>query len=118
MEDDESEEAIQDALRPVANILMGPFTEMGHNHKALDHLYQEVKDMDVTDAKKLANLVFLNVCIEETLRLYPALITGGSRMATQKDMTVAGRWIPPYTKIVAPPYLIARTPEQHATHPY
>ncbi|KAK6860496.1 cytochrome P450 [Apiospora arundinis] len=75
---------------------------MGHNHKALDHLYQEVKDMDVTDAKKLANLVFLNVCIEETLRLYPALITGGSRMATQKEMTVAGRWIPPYTKIVAP----------------
>ncbi|KAK8851119.1 cytochrome P450 [Apiospora arundinis] len=73
---------------------------MGHNQKALEHLYQEVKDMDVTNAKKLAN--------EETLRLYPALITGGSRMARQKDMVVAGRWIPPYTTIVAPPYLIAR----------
>ncbi|KAK7999596.1 benzoate 4-monooxygenase cytochrome P450 [Apiospora arundinis] len=79
---------------------MGLFTEMGHNQKALEHLYQEVKDMDVTNAKKLAN--------EETLRLYPALITGGSRMARQKDMVVAGRWIPPYTTIVAPPYLIAR----------
>ncbi|KAK7941421.1 benzoate 4-monooxygenase cytochrome P450 [Apiospora aurea] len=123
MQDEESEEVINDALRwlsgdslqtivagsgPIANALVGLFTEVGRNPKVLEHLYQEVKDVDVADAKALASLTFLNACIEETLRLYPALMTGGSRMTTHGGLAVCGRWIPPYTNIVAPQYLISR----------
>lgn len=74
-----------------------------------DQLYHVIKDVDVSDIKKLANSAFLNACIEETPSLYPALMIGGTRMTTKNGMVVAGKFIPPYTNIVAPQYLISRS---------
>ncbi|KAI5862504.1 cytochrome P450 [Durotheca rogersii] len=104
----DSLQAIVAGSGPIANALLGLFTEVGRSPTAQEKLYHELKDTDVSDIKALANLPFLNACIDETLRLYPALMTGGTRMTTQNGMTVAGRFIPPYTTIVAPQYLISR----------
>lgn len=76
---------------------------------ALDDLFHELKGVDVSKTKALAELPFLNACINETLRLYPALMTGGNRMTTENGMMVAGKWIPPLTNIVAPQYIISRS---------
>ncbi|KAI1662063.1 cytochrome P450 [Daldinia decipiens] len=104
----DSLQAIVAGSGPIANALLGTFTELGRDHTTQEKLYYELMDIDVSDTKVLANLPFLNACIDETLRLYPALMTGGTRMTTQKGMTIAGRFIPPYTNIVAPQYLISR----------
>lgn len=123
MEDVESQEIIDNALAwlsgdslqaivagsgPIANALMGLFTEMGRTPSAQEKLHHELRNIDVSDITTLANLPFLNACIDETLRLYPALMTGGTRTTTQNGMIIAGRFIPPYTTIVAPQYLISR----------
>ncbi|KAK5993999.1 Cytochrome P450 monooxygenase FCK2 [Cladobotryum mycophilum] len=123
MEDGENQEIIHNALlwlsgdsmqamaagsSPIANTLLGLFTEVGRTTGASDKLYDELNGVDASDVKALATLPYLNACIDETLRLYPALMTGGTRMTTQNGMTVAGRYIPPYTNIVAPQYLISR----------
>ncbi|KAI0858813.1 cytochrome P450 [Xylaria cubensis] len=62
------------------------------------------------EAKTMAwdKLPFLNGCINETMRLYPALPTGGTRQTVDKAITIAGRYIPPYTTIVAPRWSIGR----------
>lgn len=61
------------------------------------------------DNKVLTRLPFLNAVLSESLRLHPALITGGSRQAGEHGITIAGTFIPPYTNIVAPQYHIARS---------
>ncbi|KAH8160198.1 hypothetical protein CIB48_g8037 [Xylaria polymorpha] len=53
-------------------------------------------------------LPFLDGCINETLRLYPPLPTGGARQTVDKPITIAGRYIPPQTTIVAPRWSIGR----------
>lgn len=88
---------------------MGLFTELGRHPASLRQLFEEVKDVDTSDIKIIANLTFLNACIDETLRLYPALMTGGTRMTTENGMMVAGKFIPPHTNIVAPQYIISRS---------
>ncbi|KAI1198636.1 cytochrome P450 [Nemania serpens] len=53
-------------------------------------------------------LPFLDGCINETMRLYPALPTGGARQTVDKVVTIGGRCIPPGTTIVAPRWSIGR----------
>lgn len=63
----------------------------------------------------LEQLPLLNACINEVLRLYPPVPTGGMRQ-TVKPMTIAGRVIPPDTVIVAPRWSIGRS-ETHSSLP-
>lgn len=51
---------------------------------------------------------FLNACINETLRLYPGVPTGGIRQTTERGMHIGDRWIPPYTMIVTPRWTLGR----------
>ncbi|KAI0169851.1 cytochrome P450 [Hypoxylon sp. FL1284] len=51
---------------------------------------------------------FLNGCINETLRLYPPIPTGGVRQTVDKPIVVGGTVIPPHTTIVAPRWSIGR----------
>lgn len=65
-------------------------------------------DVDVNDLKMLNRLPHLNAVLNETLRLYPALLSGGNRKTSENGATIAGRFIPPHTTIIAPRYSIAR----------
>ncbi|KAF8205448.1 cytochrome P450 [Mycena galopus ATCC 62051] len=68
---------------------------------------------DPFDVKKHQELHFLSACINETLRLHPALPTGGARQVylNQPGRSIAGRFIPPGTSITMPPYSLHRNPE-------
>ncbi|KAI1778530.1 cytochrome P450 [Hypoxylon cercidicola] len=59
-------------------------------------------------AEALEKLPFLNACINETLRLYPQVPTGGIRQTTEKGIFIGETFIPPQTVIVAPRWSIGR----------
>ncbi|KAI0012738.1 cytochrome P450 [Xylariaceae sp. FL0662B] len=59
-------------------------------------------------AATLETLPFLNGCINEILRLYPGVPTGGIRQTVDKGMKLGEHWIPPRTVIVAPRWSIGR----------
>ncbi|KAI1293098.1 cytochrome P450 [Xylaria venustula] len=54
------------------------------------------------------DLPYLDACIEEILRLYPTVLTGGIRQTVDKGFMIGGQWIPPNTVIVAPRRSISR----------
>ncbi|KAI0384996.1 cytochrome P450 [Hypomontagnella monticulosa] len=60
------------------------------------------------DSSAWSNFPYLNGCINEVLRLYPPIPTGGVRQTVDKPVLVGGRWIPPHTTIVAPRWSIGR----------
>ncbi|KAI0380762.1 cytochrome P450 [Hypomontagnella monticulosa] len=61
-------------------------------------------------ASNLQSLPFLNALISETLRLHNPVPTGTPRITGPEGLTIAGRYIPPFTTVVAPRYHIARLP--------
>ncbi|KAL8891148.1 MAG: hypothetical protein Q9192_005778, partial [Flavoplaca navasiana] len=62
----------------------------------------------IDDLHALQSLPHLNGIINETLRLHPAVPTGGLREAPTEGCTVAGRFIPGKTTICAPRYTLGR----------
>lgn len=56
----------------------------------------------------LERLPYLDACITETLRLYPAVPTGSIRQTTTKAIRVGDNLIPPDTIIVSPRWTIGR----------
>ncbi|KAI1089758.1 cytochrome P450 [Rostrohypoxylon terebratum] len=89
---------IQDALRD-------EITNSGISNKKQgdDQTYENLNETT------LGKLPFLNACINESLRLYPPVPTGGIRQTVEKGIVVNGRWIPPHTIIVAPRWSIGRS---------
>ena len=94
---------------PTTVTLIGAFAEMAKHPEHQDLIYEEVKDVDMNDFKAIANLPHLNAIIKETLRLYPSLLSGGSRKTLDEPVEIGGRVIPPHTTIVAPRYTINRS---------
>ena len=92
-------------LRP---LLWGIFYELTRDPRHTLKIYNEVQDFDVRDAKLLSKLPHLDAVIIKTLRLYPALPTGGNRKTPDRGVTIGGRYIPPHTTIVAPRFSISR----------
>ncbi|CAJ2511289.1 Uu.00g069140.m01.CDS01 [Anthostomella pinea] len=60
------------------------------------------------DAAALERLPFLDACINETMRFYAPIPSGGARQTTEKGVKVGDTWIPPNTIIIAPRYSISR----------
>ncbi|ORY67582.1 cytochrome P450 [Pseudomassariella vexata] len=106
--------AIVAGSEPTAASLLGVFCELAkHPHHAdliYDELVNAVSDSDdiTTDLKTLSRLGHLNGVLNEALRLYPALLTGGARKTTDKGIIVGGTFIPPHTTIIAPRFTISR----------
>lgn len=94
---------------PTAAALIGIFCELAKHPEHIDKVYEELKDVDVTDLKTLTSLPHLNAVINEGLRLYPALLTGGARKTTENGATIGGTFIPPNTTIIAPRHVISRS---------
>ncbi|KAI0545595.1 cytochrome P450 [Xylaria curta] len=80
-----------------------------------DMLLDELKKYHVTSgapsmAQSLQSLPFLNSIINETLRLHNPVPGGLPRITGPEGVTIAGRYIPPFTTIIAPRYHVARLP--------
>ncbi|KAI1095731.1 cytochrome P450 [Rostrohypoxylon terebratum] len=102
-------QAIVAGSAPIANTLLGLLTELGRAPVHAQKIYEELEGInDVSDVKELTKLPHLNACITETLRIYPALVTGGQRKTGNNSIIVAGTIIPPHTTITAPQWVIAR----------
>ncbi|KAI0887576.1 cytochrome P450 [Annulohypoxylon maeteangense] len=69
----------------------------------------ETRGVYERDFAKLASLPHLNAFIDETLRLIPpAGMTGTARITGEQGMTFENVYIPPFTKVTAPRYIIMR----------
>ncbi|KAI8631113.1 cytochrome P450 [Xylariaceae sp. FL1651] len=75
-----------------------------------DILLNELKQGNISEpsASNVQSLPILNAVINETLRLHSPVPTGTPRDTGANGLTVAGRYIPPHTTIVAPRHNISR----------
>lgn len=87
---------------------MGIFCELARNPEHAEKIYKEIRNLDIRDAKLLQTLPHLEAVIIETLRLYPALPTGGNRKTLEHGVTIGGTYVPAHTTIAAPRYTISR----------
>ena len=63
---------------------------------------------DISDYSALQSLPYLNSLINETLRLHPAVPTGGLRNTPPEGITIAGRYIPGNITVAIPQYSLHR----------
>ncbi|KAK2873645.1 hypothetical protein FQN49_002198 [Arthroderma sp. PD_2] len=92
----------------VAPTMVFLFYELLRHPVQAEKLYQELQAVELMDAKALRDLPHLNAVIKETLRLHPAVPTGGYRDTPPEGMTIGGTYIPGNTTMVAPRYVLHR----------
>ncbi|XDG10330.1 hypothetical protein ABKA04_009945 [Annulohypoxylon sp. FPYF3050] len=100
--------AIVAGSEPTAYIILAIFCELAKHPHHAENIYEELDGIDVTDLKKLNWASHLNAVINETLRLYPALLTSSARKTTKEGVMIGGVYIPPETTIVSPRFSIQR----------
>ena len=100
----------------MATALLFVFYHLAQKPRYLREIQRELATIDsIEDLNALRELSCLNGIIEETLRLHPAVPTGGLRQTPPEGTMVAGRFIPGNTVICAPRYSIARRISPFAT---
>ncbi|KAK6957361.1 hypothetical protein Daesc_000145 [Daldinia eschscholtzii] len=92
----------------IAPTLVFAFYELARSPWHQDILLSELKDVDIYDKSQLQNCNHLTALINETLRLYPPVPTGGYRQSPPTGMTINDVYIPGNVTIVAPRYSLAR----------
>lgn len=93
----------------VAPSLVFAFYHLARDPQHADKIRQELQTVEsIYDTAALQKLKHLAAFTNEILRLYPPTPTGGYRISPPQGLTIAGRYIPGNTTIVAPKYHIAR----------
>ncbi|KAF4511026.1 hypothetical protein G6O67_002864 [Ophiocordyceps sinensis] len=93
---------------PTTVTLIGVFAELAKHSEHADKIFEEVGHVDATDSGALSGLPHLNGVIKEAMRLYPAVLSGGSRKTMDQSVMIGGSLIPPHTTIVLPRFTINR----------
>ncbi|PLB41072.1 cytochrome P450 [Aspergillus candidus] len=89
---------------------------LAQNRECLTRLREEIAVLRSTvpttaaSHSSLAALPYLNGCINEGLRLYPAVMSGTQRQTGPNGAVIAGRFIPPDTLVSTPTYTLHRDP--------
>ena len=85
------------------------FYRLAQNPQHLKKIQRELDSIEsIDDLQSLQNLPHLNGTINETLRLHPAVPTGGLRQAPPEGAHISGRFVPGNTTVCAPRYTLAR----------
>lgn len=103
--------SFSDTTAPTLTIL---FYFLARYPEHAERIYEELKSIDVNNANALAKLPHLNGTINESMRLFPVILTGTSRMTPPEGLTVDGTFIPGEIKLCAPRYTIGRRKSAHA----
>ncbi|KAH8813447.1 cytochrome P450 [Flagelloscypha sp. PMI_526] len=96
------------------------FLLLSHPEK-LEELKKEIDTLDegeLSNFSRLAQLPYLNACIDETLRLFPPLPCYMSRAPPSgSGKVVAGRFVPDGTTVIIPTILLGRDPRYFYPEP-
>lgn len=96
-----------------ATVLTAAFHFLGRDRAAYEKLVAEVRSnfnsIDEITAANCEKLPYLQATINETMRLYPPLVTLGIRESPGAD--VDGAFVPKGTEVVAPQWVINRNPD-------
>ncbi|KAL8964359.1 MAG: hypothetical protein Q9183_004505 [Haloplaca sp. 2 TL-2023] len=89
--------------------LVFAFYHLARNPLFLSTLQEELDTLDPNpEMQHLQELPYLNGVINETMRLHPAVPTGGLRQTPPEGAVIAGRFVPGDTVICAPRYSLSR----------
>ncbi|KAI2629001.1 cytochrome P450 [Xylaria nigripes] len=92
----------------VASTLVFAMFELACNQSRQHLLYDELQNLDVHNREQLQHCDYLNAIINETLRLHPAVPTGGYRQSSPAGAIVNKTFVPGNVTIVSPRYSIGR----------
>ncbi|OJJ99918.1 hypothetical protein ASPACDRAFT_119792 [Aspergillus aculeatus ATCC 16872] len=103
------------ASETTTTLMSGMIAHLLNSPDALSQLTAEVRGRfrspsDITIAT-VNNLPFLNACVNEALRVYPAAPTQLPRVVPGEGATVCNRWVPGGTKVYVAPYATFRSAE-------
>ncbi|KAH7034608.1 cytochrome P450 [Microdochium trichocladiopsis] len=96
-----------------AQVLTMLFFELARRPGIQEVLRREVtsfaaSERDFPSTSNIKETTYLDGCINESLRLYPPVPSGGIRQTVDKGVYIGDTWIPPSTVIVAPRWTIGR----------
>ncbi|KAK8058852.1 Cytochrome P450 monooxygenase FUM2 [Apiospora phragmitis] len=101
------------AMHPVltrfkATLLSGAIYLLLTHSDAMIRLSREIRtkfrrEKDIAFSE-VATLPYLNACLKETSRVYPAVPIGSPRVVPEGGKSILGRWIPPETRVAVHHY--------------
>ncbi|KAK0744971.1 cytochrome P450 [Apiosordaria backusii] len=97
----------------IAPTLVFAFYELARDRGLQDRLREELEKVDIYDKGKLAKVGLLTGVIKETLRLWPAVPTGGYRQTPDGGLEIAGAWVPGGVTVVSPRWSLGRLEEAY-----
>ena len=92
----------------MASALVFLFLFLAEDEGRQSKLLKELRSVDVRDSNSLKSLEYLTGLVNETLRLYPPLMSGGMRDSGPEGLHVGDKYIPGNVTIVSPRYSISR----------
>ncbi|KAJ6024765.1 hypothetical protein N7540_005562 [Penicillium herquei] len=103
------------ASETTTTLMSGMMAHLLNSPETLSRLTTEVRSRftqvsDITIAS-INNLPFLDACVKEVLRVYPAAPTHLPRIVPGEGAVVCGKWVPGGTKVYVAPYATFRSHE-------
>jgi cytochrome P450 len=92
----------------IAPTLVFVFYELALSPLQQSILLEELRLVDINDHAQLKGCAHLTAVINETLRLHPAIPSGGYRQTPPSGLTIGDTYIPGNITIVSPRYSLAR----------